>query len=85
MFVIHGVICLRRKAKRKQKIKPKQNSKNPIKTENQVNPDEIIRLKITIRKGARIESLPLKKLEKIASAKRKEWELKGEWLILSTF
>ena len=76
---------MRRKAKRKQKIKPKQISKNPTKTETQVNPDEIIRLKIKVRKGARIESLPLKKLEKIASAKRKEWELKGEWLILNTF
>jgi hypothetical protein len=74
---------LRSKSKRKQKTKPKRISKNPIKAETEVNADNVIRLKITVRKGARIESVPLKKLEKIATKKQKQWELKGEWIILN--
>jgi len=74
---------LRSKSKRKQKTKLKQISKNPIKTETEVDADNVIRLKITVRKGARIESVPIKKLEKLATKKQKQWELKGEWLILN--
>jgi len=76
---------LRNKSKRKQKTKPKQISKNPIKTETEVDADNIIRLKITVRKGARIESVPLKKLENLAAKNRKQWKTEGEWLILTAF
>ena len=74
---------MRNKSKRKQKTKPKQISKNPIKPETEVDADNIIRLKITVRKGARIESVPIKKLEKLATKNRKQWEIEGEWLILT--
>jgi hypothetical protein len=44
-----------------------------------------IRLKVTVRKGARIESIPLKQLEKASGYKKKRWELKDGWLILEAF
>jgi hypothetical protein len=44
-----------------------------------------IRLKITVRKGARIESIPLKQLEKASGYKKKRWEYKDGWLILEAF
>jgi len=44
-----------------------------------------IRLKVTVRKGARIESLPLKQLEKASSYKKKRWAYKDGWLILEGF
>jgi hypothetical protein len=47
-----------------------------------VSSEEIVRLKVTVRKGARIESVPLRKLEKLASKTRRYWKFEGEWLIL---
>ena len=44
-----------------------------------------IRLKVTMRKGARIESLPLKQLERENGYKKKRWEYKDGWLILDAF
>ena len=44
--------------------------------------EEIVRLKVTVRKGARIESVPLKKLEKLANKARRYWKLEDGWLIL---
>ena len=44
-----------------------------------------IRLKVTVQKGARIESLPLRKLEKASGYKKKRWEYKDGWLILEGF
>jgi hypothetical protein len=44
-----------------------------------------IRLKVTVRKGARIESVPLKQLEKANSYKKKRWELQDGWLILDAY
>jgi hypothetical protein len=44
-----------------------------------------IRLKVTVRKGARIESIPLKQLEKATNYKKKRWEFKDGWLILEAF
>jgi hypothetical protein len=43
-----------------------------------------IRLKVTVRKGARIESIPLRKLEKASGYKKKRWEFKDGWLILES-
>lgn len=44
--------------------------------------DNIVRLKVTIRKGARIESVPLKKLEKLSTNPRTYWKLEDGWLML---
>ena len=44
-----------------------------------------IRLKVTVRKGTRIESIPLKQLEKASGYKKKRWEYKDGWLILEAF
>jgi len=49
----------------------------------EVDSENVVRLKVTVRKGARIESVPLKKLEKLASKTRLHWKLKDDgWLIL---
>jgi len=81
-----GYFTLGRKSKKRTKkalkSKPKTIPVDSVKSET--NADEVIRLKITFRKGARIESVPIKKLEKIATAKRKQWELKDKWLILNS-
>jgi hypothetical protein len=44
-----------------------------------------IRLKVAVRKGARIESVPLKQLEKAKKYKKKRWEYTDGWLILEAF
>ena len=44
--------------------------------------EDIVRLKVTVRKGARIESVPLKKMEKLANKKRCYWKFENGWLIL---
>ena len=44
-----------------------------------------VRLKVTVRKGARIESVPLKQLEKANNYKKKKWEFKEGWLILDAY
>ena len=47
-----------------------------------VGSEDIVRLKVTMRKGARIESVPLKNLEKLASRTRLYWKFEDGWLIL---
>lgn len=47
-----------------------------------VGGDDIVRLKVTVRKGARIESVPLKKLEKVANQRRRYWKFENGWLNL---
>jgi len=47
-----------------------------------VGSEDIVRLKVTVRKGARIESVPIKKLEKLASKTRRYWKFEDGWLIL---
>jgi hypothetical protein len=44
-----------------------------------------IRLKVTVRKGARIESVPLRQLEKANNYKKKIWEIKDGFLVLDAF
>jgi hypothetical protein len=46
---------------------------------------ETVILKISTRKGSRIESVPLKKLQKIAQEKHRYWSLEGEFLILRSY
>lgn len=42
-----------------------------------------IRLFVRVRKqGARIESVPLKRLNKLSGFRKKRWEFKDGWLIL---
>lgn len=48
-----------------------------------ISGEHIVRLKVTMRKGARIESVPLKKLEKTANKKRRYWKFENGWLILT--
>jgi hypothetical protein len=45
---------------------------------------EKVLLKISTRKGSRVESVPLKKLKRLASASRRFWKLeqKGDFLYL---
>ena len=90
MQIIHGVILMGRKhskrktkPKNKQKTKPTQ-TKEPT-TQNELTAENIIRLKLTTRKGTRIESVPLNKLKKVATKKKLSWKVEDEWLILYGF
>ena len=47
-----------------------------------ISSDNVVRLKVTVRKGARIESVPIKKLDKLANKKNLHWKLEDGWLIL---
>ena len=45
-----------------------------------------LRLFVKVRKqGSRIESVPLKRLEKLSGYNKKRWEYKDGWLILEAF
>ena len=45
-----------------------------------------MRLFVRVRsQGCRIESVPLKRLLKLASFRKRRWELKDGWLILEAF
>ena len=48
----------------------------------ELDSESIVRLKLTTRKGTRIESVPLKKLEKLADKTNLYWKLDDGWLIL---
>ena len=48
----------------------------------ELDSESIIRLKLTTRKGTRIESVPLKKLEKLANKTNLYWKLEEGWLTL---
>jgi len=71
-----------RRSKKKQKSKIKPISTEEVLSNAKIDSENIIRLKVTVRKGARIESVPLKKLEKLASKTRLHWALNDGWLIL---
>ena len=70
------------RAKKKLKSKMRSISTEEELSKAEVDSENIIRLKLTTRKGTRIESVPLKKLEKLAGNKRLHWKLEDEWLIL---
>jgi len=42
-------------------------------------------LKISTRKGSRIESVPLKKLQLLAADKHRFWSLEGDFLVLHSY
>ena len=56
-----------------------QVSTNEILKLHEPSSEEIVRLKVTVRKGARIESVPLKKLKKLTSNKRRYWTFEDGW------
>jgi hypothetical protein len=84
---MHGVFFmgsarLKKKKKKKLESTKSQVSTNEIIDTLDVSSDEIVRLKVTVRKGARIESVPLKKLEKLASKTIRYWKFENGWLTL---
>ena len=85
--VIHGVIFVgsARLKKKKNKLESKMSlvSTSEIMAGLDAGSEDIVRLKVTIRKGARIESVPLKKLEKLARKTRLHWKFEDGWLILT--
>jgi len=77
-----GSARIRKKKEKKLREERSQVSTNGIMAGLDVSSDEIVRLKVTVRKGARIESVPLKKLQKLASKKRRYWKFENGWLTL---
>ena len=85
--VIHGGILvgsarLKKKKKKKSEAKMAQRSTSEIIAGLDVSSEEIVRLKVTVRKGARIESIPLRKLETLANKTKRYWKFEDGWLIL---
>ena len=68
--------------KRKLKSETKSVSTDEAISEVDVISENVVRLKVTTRKGTRIESVPLKKLEKLANKTKLHWEMKDGWLTL---
>ena len=71
-----------RRSKKKQKSKMQPISTNEALSKVELDSDSIVTLKLTTRKGTRIESVPLKKLEKVANKTKLHWKLEDGWLIL---
>ena len=67
---------------KKLESKKSRVSTNEIMAGLDVSSDEIVRLKVTVRKGARIESVPLKKLERLVGKKAHYWKFENGWLTL---
>lgn len=70
-----------RRAKKKLKAKLLISTAELL-SKAEVDSENIVRLKLTTRKGTRIESVPLKKLEKVANKPKLYWKLEDGWLIL---
>jgi hypothetical protein len=77
-----GSARLKKKKKKKLESNKSQVSTNEIMAGLDASSDEIVRLKVTVRKGARIESVPLKKVKKLASKTGRHWKFEDEWLTL---
>ena len=71
-----------RRAQKKIKSRIRSISTNEALSKVELDSESIVRLKLTTRKGTRIESVPLKKLEKLANKTNLYWKLEDEWLIL---
>ena len=80
-----GSARLKKKKKKKLDAQISQRSTSEIMAGLDVSSENIVRLKVTVRKGARIESVPLKKLEKLASRTRRYWKYENGWLTLIGF
>lgn len=70
--------------RRTKKIKSRIRSISTTEALSKVELDSesIVRLKLTTRKGTRIESVPLKKLERLANKTNLYWKLEEGWLTL---
>ena len=77
-----GSARLKKKMKKKLRSEMSRVSTSEIMAGLDVGSEDIVRLKVTMRKGARIESVPLKKLEKLASKTRLYWKFEDGWLTL---
>jgi hypothetical protein len=45
-----------------------------------------LRLRICVRvQGARVESVPLKRLEELSGYRKRRWSFKDGWLVLEAF
>jgi hypothetical protein len=77
-----GSARLKKKMKKQLESKMSQVPTSKILAGLDVSSEEIVRLKVTVRKGARIESVPLKKLEKLASKEKRYWKFENGWLTL---
>ena len=77
-----GSARLKKKEQKKLREKMSQVPTSKILAGLDVSSEEIVRLKVTVRKGARIESVPLKKLQKLANMKRRFWKFEDGWLTL---
>ena len=71
-----------RRGKMKGRIKKRSISTNEALSKIELDSESIVRLKLTTRKGTRIESVPLKKLEKLANKTNLYWKLEEDWLTL---
>ena len=71
-----------RRAQKKIKSRIRSISTTEALSKVELDSDSIIRLKLTTRKGTRIESVPLKKLEKLANKTNLYWKLEEGWLTL---
>jgi len=78
-----GSTRLKKKKKKQSISEMSQVSTNEILARHDPSSEEIVRLKVTVRKGARVESVPLKKLEKLASKRRRYWKFEDGWLTLT--
>ena len=73
---------LKKKKRKKLEFKRCQVFTDEVLSGFDASSEDIVRLKVTMRKGARIESVPLKKLERLAGRSRRLWEFKDGWLML---
>jgi hypothetical protein len=73
---------LRKKMNKKLESKLSRLSTSEIIAGLDVSSEDIMRLKVTVRKGARIESIPLKKLDRLATKTKRYWKFEDGWLIL---
>ena len=71
-----------RRSQKKIKSRIRSISTNETLSKVELDSDSIVRLKLTTRKGTRIESVPLKKLEKLANKTNLYWNLEDGWLTL---
>ena len=77
-----GSARLKKKKQKKLESERSQVSTSEIMAGFDIGGEDIVRLKVTVRKGARIESVPLNKLEKVASKARRYWKFEDGWLTL---
>ena len=68
--------------KKGEQLETKHVSTDELISKSTITSDNVIRLKLTTRKGSRVESVPLKKLEKLANNTKLYWKLDENWLIL---